>query len=295
MCASSRIRELTALHCILQFLPARMCTLNLHLAQHIASQARWRGPPAKDGEYWVERAIQRAKAPTKSRVSRAPEATLVRRLLDNEAVTARACEPHMKDFDAWCPGFRSKELNGAAYDQLSEGSSCQLLHCGRQLSRSDAVSSLAAVRELADSGSCNGWAADDVAVERMKLYTAAQNAEADVLHSLRHTRSTRCTRFVTVMRPMPRAGRQQRHMAEILYFLRVRHADPAKQPLRLAICKLFAAQPAQGCMQVAKPSSVQATHYAVDVGVLGGALVTAAPVGQDRLYGMPYFNQSRLQ
>ena len=120
----------------------------------------------------------------------------------------------------------------------------------------------------------------------MSLYTAALREEVDVLHSLRHTRSTRCTRFMTVNRVMPRAGWEQTHMAEVLYFLRVQHADPARQPLRLAICKPFAAQPMQDGMHVAKPSAVQAPHYAVDVGALGGALVTAAPAGQDRLYGM---------
>ena len=278
----------------MQELPAKMCTLNLHLAQHIADQARWRGAPAKDSEYWVEREIQRAKAPTKSRVSRSPEATLVRTLLDGEAVSALACEPFMRDFDSWCPAFRSKPLTGPAYDQHSTSASCQLLHCGRKLSQQDREASLAAVHELVVSGSCEGWTAANVAAERMTMYTAALKEEVDVLHSLRHTRSTRCTRFVTIMRPMPRAGRQQLHIAEILWFLRAQHVDPARQPLRLAICKLFAVQPMQHGMQVAKPSCVQVTHYAVDVGLLGGALVTAAPAGEDRLYGMPYYNQSRL-
>ena len=281
--------------CIMQELPAKMCTLNLHLTQHIPEQARQRGAPAKDTEYWVERAIQRAKAPTKSRVSSAPEATLVRTLLDDEAVMALACEASMRDFDSWCPAFRSKPLTGPAYDQHSASADCQLLHCGRKLGQADRTASVDAVRGLVASGSCDGWAVADVAAERMTLYTAALKEEVDVLHSLRHTRSTRCTRFVTIMRLMPVANRQQLHVAEILWFLKVQHTDPARQPLRLAVCKLFAAQPAQDGMQVAKPSSIQTAHYAVDVGLLGGALVTAAPTSEDKLYGMPYYNQSRLQ
>ena len=80
------------------------------------------------------------------------------------------------------------------------------------------------------------------------------------------------------------------HDATVLPSLRVQHAAPARQPLRLAICKLFTAQPMQGCMQVAKPSCSQATHHAMDVGLLGLALVNAPPAGQDRLYGMPHYN-----
>ena len=53
------------------------------------------------------------------------------------------------------------------------------------------------------------------------------------------------------------------HDATVLSSLRVQHAAPARQPLRLAICKLFTAQPMQGCMQVAKPSCSQATRYAI--------------------------------
>lgn len=281
------------LQCTLRELHAKMCTLNPHLAQHIADPARWRGAPAKDTEYWVERAIQRAKAPTKSRVSRSPEATL----LDDEAMTALACEPSMRDFDTRCPVFRSKLLTGPAHDQYSASASCQLLHCGRKLSPADRAASLTAVRELVASGSCNGWTAADVAAERMTLYTAALKEEVttvDVFHSLWHTHSTRCTPFVTVMWPMARAGRQQLHIAEVLWFLIMQHAAPARQPLRLAVCKLFAAQPMQDGMQVAKRRCVQATHYAVDVGLLGGALVTAAPAGEDRLYGTPYYNRLRL-
>ena len=44
-------------------------------------------------------------------------------------------------------------------------------------------------------------------------------------------------------------------------------------------------------MQVAKPSCFHPTHndYAMNVGLLSGALVTAPPAGQDRLYGVPHY------
>ena len=45
----------------------------------------------------------------------------------------------------------------------------------------------------------------------------------------------------------------------------------------------------QDGMQVAKPNCVQATHYAMDVDQLSGVLVTML-VGEDRLYGMPYYD-----
>ena len=48
------------------------------------------------------------------------------------------------------------------------------------------------------------------------------------------------------------------HIARALYFFRVKHASPAWQPLWLAVCKPFKAQPMQGGMQVVEPRCAQA-------------------------------------
>ena len=85
------------------------------------------------------------------------------------------------------------------------------------------------------------------------------------------------------------------HDADVLDFLRVQHATPAWQLLRPTVCKLFAAQAIKDSMQVAKPSYVKATHYAMAGGLLGGALVVAAQAGQDRRYSIPSLSQSCLQ
>ena len=49
-------------------------------------------------------------------------------------------------------------------------------------------------------------------------------------------------------------------VAEVLWFLRVQHAAPARQPLRLAVYELFAAQPMQDGMQVAKQRGAAASR-----------------------------------
>ena len=54
------------------------------------------------------------------------------------------------------------------------------------------------------------------------------------------------------------------------------------------------AQPMQDGMQVAKLSCVQATHHAVGLSQLSGALVTTAPAGQGRLYALPHYKPVTL-
>lgn len=72
----------------LQDLPEHMCTLNLHQAQHLARQARAKGPLSWNTEFFVEHMIAEAKRITRHTVTVTtfPEASIAKFLLDNAAL-----------------------------------------------------------------------------------------------------------------------------------------------------------------------------------------------------------------
>ena len=270
-----------------------MCTLNLHLGR----QARARGPIANDGEFWFERGIGSLKTPTKGRVSRAPEAAIVRQLLDGAAVAELGTKDGMRTFDQLVPSFRAKELSGPAYDDGCPHTQSQLMHRGRKLAAADRAHAVQACRELIAADQPAGWTSEDVSVEHLQLFTAACTSGTgapNVLHSLRHTRASRMSRYVTVARAALRTGREITCLAEVLYFLRLRHPAVDDLYLRLAVCKVFREQQRCEGMVVGRLDAVQHERRAVLLDDLGPLLVTAHPPGEGRIFGIRYFNQSRL-
>jgi hypothetical protein len=217
----------------------------------------------------------------------------MRTILDNEAVAQLACRPNMRTFDDLVPEFRAAVLSGPDYDDGDPGTLSQLLHKGRSLSAADRPAALAAAKAFVTAHAPDGWSPEDVALRGVRMFTAAQRGSSDIIQSLRHSRSTRMSRFVMAARTT-RTGREVLEMAEVHFFLRCVHQDAAVRTLRLAVCKLYSEQPQQHGMFVARESAVAKEHHAVDLDNLGAVLVTARVPGENKLYGIQYFNQSRI-
>lgn len=283
----------------MQELPVSMMTLNLHLAQHLATQARVRGPPAVQNEMFVERAIQPHKSFTKHRVSRRPEAVIARQLADDTAMAILARKPGMLTFDQHVQSFRSKELLEPRYDAGSDDSLLQMLHCARaiklqarplvrQMLQTYLMQHAAAVGQPAcltpaELEDAKGW----------QIFTAARTASG-VIHSRLHTRATRTSCFVTLQQAVQGSNRVRTVMVEVMYFLRILRTARGLPPLRLAACRTFKEQPKKDGMFVARThaAGVQHERVALDLHSLGAALVTVK-LGDGKLLGVPYFNQSR--
>ena len=225
-----------------QHLPPALCTLNLHLAQRLGQQARARGPIAHDSEWWVERGCGSAKTPTKGRVSRAPEATIVRQLLDSVALAELSARRDMLSFDGVIPSYRSLPLTGPGYDARSAATGSQLLHKGRKVTALALDTALTSARQFIVEEQPKGWAAADATASSLLLYTAALRAGTDVVHSTRHSRASRVSHYVTVARTAQRTHRLMTCLAEVQHFLRVAPPAAGMEPLRLAICRVFSEQ-----------------------------------------------------
>ena len=157
----------------------------------------------------------------------------------------------------------------------------------------DRNAALAAATAFVGAQNPASWSPEDLAVKRMQLFSAAQRGSSDIIHSLRHSRATRTTRFVTVTRRLE-SGREAVHVAEVLYFLRCQHEDAVVPSLRLAVCKQYAEQPKLEGMFVARETTVRAVSIAVRLDSLGAVLVVARPRSEGKIYGMQYINQSRF-
>ena len=114
------------------------------------------------------------------------------------------------------------------------------------------------------------------------------------MHSATHTRSTRVSCYVSLRRLL-RTGREAVLIARVERFLLVTPAANADtEPLRLALCKIYKEQPLREGMLVARLGEVWRESWAVDLDALGAPLLTAVPPGDEVLYGIKYFNRSRM-
>lgn len=276
-----------------------MMTLNLHLAQHLPDQARARGPLALHNELWVERALQPHKQCTQHRVSRRPEAVITRQLADDRALAILGRKPGMHTFDQLVPTFRCKVLDEPRYDSGSPDTPVQMLHCARPVRMRDRQELLEVLKRYrnehpAEDGqplclsppeleSSRGW----------QIFTAART-HTGVIQSRLHTRATRVSCFVTIQDRVPGTNRPCTLVAEVLHFVRILRQARGLQPVRLAICRTFKEQGRKEGMFVARKSLVQQQKVALDLESLGAALVTVKPAdGSDKIFGVPYFSQSR--
>ena len=279
----------------MQELPPSLMTLNLHLAQHLPDQDRARGPPALDNEMYVEQSLQPWKACTRHRVSRRPEAVVARQLTDNRAMMVLARKPGMLTFDQHVSSFRCKELVEPHYDSGSADGTMQMLHLARPVWGVRRQH----VRDVLMAYSNNNPPAQGqpacLTVGQLQdhaswqIFTAARTTTG-LIQSRSHTRASRVSCFVTVEQPVQRSDRTRTVIAEVLFFLRVMR--PPQEPLRLAICRTYAEQPQKEGMFQARLDAPQHERVALDLADLGAALVTVQ-LGNGRLLGVPYFNQSR--
>ena len=97
------------------------------------------------------------------------------------------------------------------------------------------------------------------------------------------------------LRRLLRTGREAVLIARVERFLLVTPAANADtEPLRLALCKIYKEQPLREGMLVARLGEVWRESWAVDLDALGAPLLTAVPPGDEVLYGIKYFNRSRM-
>lgn len=81
-----------------------------------------------------------------------------------------------------------------------------------------------------------------------------------------------------------------RHVAKVLYFLKVQHASEAVSALRLAVCLVYKPMAPKGRAICARAGSVLYQSYALDVATLDCKLVCASLEGMDK--GLMYFMPS---
>ena len=242
----------------------------------------------------MERAVQIAKRPSKHSVSRAPEATVAQMLCDNEAVARQACKPGMQTFDQLVPAYRMAPLQGPDHDDGDPETRSCLLHKGRKLLQRDQPAAVKLVRDFVSEEEPHAWMAADVSGPQLRLYTAAQLGSYAIIQSAAHSRSTRVTCYVLIHREA-RSGRTIVHVARVEHFLRVTQPAAAGAPtLRLAVCKVFKEQLQRVGMYVARLNEVWRERWAVEMDALGAPLLTAVPPAGGVLYGMRYYNRSRM-
>ena len=152
-----------------QMLPDSMCTYNMHiLVCRLSKQELARGCTGKDGELWVERAIQRSKSNVKYRMTAAPEKLLMHdvmvdaALLDQKQSDRLCAQPvqAVRSFDEWVPEYRVNMRTGPLYDPGDAETGTQLLGKGKPLGGQALQAAEEQLHRLLHRTGEPGWAAD---------------------------------------------------------------------------------------------------------------------------------------
>jgi hypothetical protein len=295
-----------------------MCTANLNAcAVHLPRQEEQHGAVALLTEWWVERGLQEPKAVCKYRLSQNPEVLMVNELLTRHALSKLAASGVAATFDDIVPEYRSKPLNGPAFDSGDRDTNILLLHAGTLLT---------------------GYSPNDrLRQERMAELCVARDATAGFVHIYRpggcarrqrrrsgthlHTQPGQPWRPRDLLQPgaqpCPRSGgywvlvtfRGQQYLGEIIRYLRVMvppqldlAAAGEVQPLRLAICRFFNPLRQQGqVFRVSTSSPADGRRLrAVDIAQIDTALIStvdpaAAAGGGGRQLRLVRFNNCSRQ
>jgi hypothetical protein len=170
----------------------RMCKFNLHvLVCRLAKQEAVRGRAAHSTEYWLENLIQWAKSTVRYRTTKYPELVLAHDIMLDDAI-ARCTAQHE------CVREKLYEWEhvdglGMTHRHPDDGAAdgTQLLGRGKVLSDAECVAIGAdqAVRTFVADFQPPGWTSSLVDRSEMILYTYAQAAGSELLHSTRYTRA----------------------------------------------------------------------------------------------------------
>ena len=169
-----------------------MCKFNLHLLVcRIAKQEAARGRAAHSTEYWLENLIQWAKSTVRYRTTKYPELVLANDLMLDDAIAR--CTAEHDVVRAKLADWEHKDGLGASHSHPDDGAcdGSQLLGRGRLLTRSERVTMGvdAAVDGFIEGFSPDGWTSDLAEGSEIFLYTYAQAAGSELLHSTMYTRA----------------------------------------------------------------------------------------------------------
>ena len=169
-----------------------MCKFNLHLLVcRLAKQEAVRGRAAHSTEYWLENLIQWAKSTVQYRTTKYPELVLAHDLMLDDAIAR--CTAQHECVRAKLYEWEHADGLGMTHSYPDDGASdgSQLLGRGKLLSHHDRVALGVdeAVHAFVADFKPPGWNSDLVDGSVVFLYTYAQAAGSELLHSTGYTRA----------------------------------------------------------------------------------------------------------
>lgn len=166
------------------------------LVCRLAKQEVARGCTGKDGELWVERAIQRCKSNVKYRTTAHPEKLLMHDVMVDTALLGMRQADRLteqpdhavKSFDEFVPAYRLNMRSGPLYDLGDEDSGTQLLGKGKLLGGEVLQSAMQHLDRLLHRLGEDDWAAG-MPSPRLESYTMAHKRGDEILWSQQNGRS----------------------------------------------------------------------------------------------------------